>query len=94
MAKEKATQIWKFTPSQILLLQEQARLHAEEHAPLNAYQSRAQNDLLIGFKEEFGIPEAALLAVDLNTMQFTERQPETLAAVPETDDLDPDPAAE
>ena len=75
MAKEKATQIWKFTPSQTLLVQEQARIHANEHGPLQAYQARAQNDLLMQFKEELGIPEGVLLSVDLDTLQFTERQP-------------------
>lgn len=75
MAKEKAFQIWKFTPSQTLLLQEQARHHANEHAPLNAYQSRSQNDLLVSFREELKIPDGVLLSVDLDTLQFNERQP-------------------
>ena len=74
MANDRPVQIWKFTTSQILLLQEQARLHAQEHEPLNAYQSRAQNDLLVGFKAEFKIPDDVLLSVDLDTMQFTERR--------------------
>ncbi len=100
MTKEKATHIWKFTPSQTLLIREQARIHANEHAPLNAYQSRAQNDLLLGFKEELNIPEGVLLAVDLDTLQFTERQPVAdngvpfPAKVPEDDTPNEEPAAE
>jgi len=72
MAKDKV-QIWKLTPSQQLLLQDQARIHHNEHEPLYAYQSRAQNDLINTFREELGIPEDVPLSMDLKTMQFTER---------------------
>ncbi len=75
MTKDKPTQIWKFTASQTLLIKEQARMHAAERAPLQAYQARAQNDLLVQFQEELGIPKGVLLTVDLDTLQFTERQP-------------------
>ena len=74
MAKD-SIQIWKFTPSQTLLLQEQARIHQNEFAPFRAYQARSQNELMLSFREELGIPEGVLLSVDLDTMQFTERQP-------------------
>ena len=74
-AKTKAIQIWTFTSSQTMLLQEQARIHQGELGPLLAYQSRSQNDLLLSFREELGIPESVLLSVDLKTLQFTERQP-------------------
>ncbi len=73
MAKDKALQIWKFTSSQTQLLTEQARQHAQELVPFQTYQARAQNDLLVSFKEELGIPVGLPLTVDLNTLQFIER---------------------
>lgn len=75
MAKEKTVQIWKFTSSQTMLLEEQARIHQNELGPFLAYQARSQNDLLLSFREELKIPEGVLLSVDLGTKQFTERQP-------------------
>ena len=90
MVKEKAIQVWAFTNSQKLLIEEQARIHQNEHAPLHAYQSRAQNDLLLSFREELDIPEGMLLTVDLNTLQFTERVvPRDNVPVPVPDDDDP-----
>ncbi len=96
----KATQIWKFTSSQTLLLQEQARVHQNELAPFQAYQSRSQNDLLVSFREELNIPEGVLLSVDLDTLQFTERAPTDQEAprlgpvdVP-ANDFDKEPTAE
>ncbi len=83
------------------MIQEQARIHANEHSPRERYQSIAQNELLMQFKEELGIPEGVLLSVDLNTLQFTEREPtdqeqqlSAPMAVPETDTPDEEPAAE
>ena len=96
----KSIQIWKFTSSQTMLLQEQARIHNNELAPFTAYQARSQNDLLLSFREELGIPEGVLLSVDLDTKQFTERQPtdaEAALAGPQpvpVDDTPEEPAAE
>ncbi len=83
-----------------MLLQEQARIHNNELAPFLAYQSRSQNDLLMSFREELGIPEGVLLSVDLDTKQFTERQPtdaEAALTAPQpvpVDDSPEEPAAE
>lgn len=66
-------QVWKFTQSQNMLLEEQARQHHNEIAPFTAYQSRSRNDLLNSFRDEFNIPEGVKLNVDLDTRQFTER---------------------
>ena len=94
MAKQKSVQIWKFTPSQTLLIEEQARIHEREVAPLVNYQARAQNDLLMQFKEELGIPEGVLLSVDLDTKQFTERQPTAQEAGPPPVPVDDSPSEE
>lgn len=84
--KEPTIQVWPFTQSQILLLQEQARQHANELTPFQTYQSRARNDLLNSFREELGIPEGVPLNVDLNTLQFTERGDDVVPmTTPETD---------
>ncbi len=73
MANEKALQVWKFTPSQIQLLKEQAQYHANELVPMQRYQAKSQNELLQGFLAEHGIPDDFLLTVDLDDFQFVER---------------------
>ncbi len=73
MANDKK-QVWKFTKTQTLLLTEQARQHAAELEPFQLYQSRAQNDILLQFQEELGIPEGFPLTVDLANLQFVERE--------------------
>ncbi len=73
MAKEKALQVWKFTSSQIQLINDQAQYHANELTPLRRYQAKAQNELLQGFLTELGIPADFPLTVDLDTFQFVER---------------------
>lgn len=73
MAKDKALQVWKFTPSQATLLKEQARQHATDLAPFKALQAYAQNELLNSFRPELGIPEDAPLTVDLAALRFVER---------------------
>ncbi len=92
MAKEKAQQVWKFTKSQQLLLQEQARQHQIERQPLTAYQERSRNDLYFAFKEELGIPEDFPVTIDLANMQLVsavedvpanEDEPETPEDEPE-----------
>lgn len=70
MAKEKAIQIWKFTKTQSLLITEQAVAHVKELEPFRLYQQRAQNDLLVQFKEEHGIHKDTPLTVDLDNLQF------------------------
>ena len=82
MAKEKAQQVWKFTKSHQLLLREQARQHQIERQPLEGYQTRSRQDLLLSFKEELGIPEDFPVTVDLDNMQL-------VSAVPDAD-LPPD----
>ena len=80
--KEKALQVWKFTQSQVMLLQEQARIHMQEFAPFRAYQTNAQNNLLESFRGEFNIPQGMPLDVDLETLQFTERKDNVVPMVP------------
>ncbi len=82
MAKDGKVQVWKFTQSQTLLLQEQARIHANELQPFRNYQQRVQNDLLNSFRDELGIPEGIPLNVDLDNLQFTLRE-EVVPEVPE-----------
>ncbi len=94
MAKQKSVQIWKFTPSQTLLIKEQARIHDKEAAPLVNYQARSQHDLLMQFKEELNIPESVLLTVDLDTHQFTERQPSPQEVGPLPVPVDDSPSEE
>ncbi len=95
MANDK-TQVWKFTNSQTLLIEEQARQHAGEQQPLINYQARAQNDLLVQFKEELGIHEDTPLTVDLDNLQFILRVEEPIPAPDEPvevhEALDHDPA--
>lgn len=75
MAKEKNTQqIWKFTESQQLLLREQARQHQQEQAPLVAYQEHSRNQLIVNFSKELNLPEGLPVTVDLDNMQFVERE--------------------
>ncbi len=74
MAKDKALQVWKFTASQIQLVKDQAQYHANELVPMQRYQAKAQNELLVGFLEEHGIPEDFLLTVDLDNFKFVERR--------------------
>jgi hypothetical protein len=98
MANDK-TQVWKFTDSQALLITEQARQHAAELVPFKNYQSRAQNDLLVQFRDELGIHEDTPLTVDLNNLQFLLRdQPTPAPDEPVEVDGDPvdgeEPAAE
>ena len=69
----KALQVWKFTPSQIQLIKEQAQYHANELVPMQRYHSKAQNELLQGFLDEHGIPHDFPLTVDLDNFKFVER---------------------
>ncbi len=73
MVKEKSLQVWKFTASQIQLINEQAQYHANELVPMQRYQAKAQNELLLGFLEEHGIDEDFPLTVDLKQYEFVER---------------------
>ena len=82
MAKEKAPQIWKFTRSQIQLIEDQARYHANELVPMQRYQAKAQNELLRAFLQEHGIPEDFPLTVNLDTFQFVERVTEPSNVIP------------
>ena len=84
--KQKALQIWKFSTSQVMLLQEQARIHMDEFIPFRAYQTRAQNELLNSFRGELKIPQGIPLDVDLETLQFTERRDNVVPMVPKSDD--------
>ncbi len=83
--KEKALQVWKFTDSQVMLLQEQARIHQQEFGPLRAYQTYAQNELLNSFRNELKIPQGVPLDVDLATLRFTERKDNVVPIVPEAE---------
>ena len=78
MANDDKTQVWKFTKTQELLIVEQAVSHAKELEPFRNYQSRAQNDLLVQFKEELGIHEDTPLTVDLDNLQFVLRVAEPI----------------
>ena len=79
----KKVRTWKFSSSQELLINEQARQHQAELQPLLTYQARAQNDILVNFRQELGIPENILLTVELDNTRFVERVPEEVP-VPET----------
>ena len=98
MAKEKAQQVWKFTKSHQLLLREQARQHQIERQPLEGYQTRSRQDLLLSFKEELGIPDDFPVTVDLDNMQLVSAVEETLPPddefVPVEDLVDDAPDAE
>ncbi len=97
MAKDKV-QVWKFTNSQILLLQEQARVHANELQPFRNYQQRVQNEVLNSFRSELGIDENVPLTVDLDNLQFTLREagdiPPDEAFTPDEDLIEPDEKAD
>jgi len=69
-------QIWQFTESQQLLLREQARQHQAELAPFQAYHTQSRNAILVNFTKELGVPEGLPITVDLDNMQFIERQPD------------------
>ena len=73
MAKKKT---WNFSPSQIQLLQEQARIHNGELQPLLVYQTHAQSNLLNSFREELGISDEILLTAEVDKLRFVLRVPE------------------
>lgn len=80
--KEKALQIWKFTPSQVTLLVDQAKGHMKEFEPFRVYQAEAQSELLNSFRDELKIPQGMPLDVDLETLQFTERKDNVVPIAP------------
>ena len=87
--KDKALRIWKFTPSQVTLLVDQAKIHVQEFTPFRVYQAAAQNELLNSFRGELKIPKGLPLDVDLDTLQFTERRDNVVPirpVVPEPED--------
>lgn len=89
MSEEIKQQVWQFTESQQLLLREQARQHANEIAPITAYQEGSRNALLVTFTKELNVPEGAPITVDLNNMQFILREEPT---APGPTELPPDEA--